>query len=81
VLDGPLPLDLASIDNLPSVLAREASAAFADLLLPALLEYPGGEGWAKARRVFEQKLALLEESDQGHVAAAAAAAAAGVTTD
>lgn len=51
VLDGDVPLDVVSIDNLPSVLAEEASHAFADLLLPALLEYPSSRGWAEAERV------------------------------
>lgn len=51
MLDGNVPLDVVSIDNLPSVLAEEASLAFADLLLPALLEYPGSKGWAEAEKV------------------------------
>jgi hypothetical protein len=50
VLDDP-PLDVISIDNLPSVLALEASHAFADLLLPALLAYPDDKGWTEANKV------------------------------
>lgn len=51
MVDGAIPLDVVSIDNLPSVLAEEASYAFADLLLPALLEYPTDKGWAEAENV------------------------------
>jgi hypothetical protein len=40
-----------SIDNLPSVLALEASHAFADLLLPALMAYPQDKGWSEAQKV------------------------------
>lgn len=61
VADSPKPLDIVSIDNLPSVLALEASHAFADTLLPALLEYPHGQGWQDAKKVFEEKLALASE--------------------
>lgn len=53
MLDGPAPLDLVSIDNLPSVLAEEASHAFAALLLPALLQYPDAQGWKDAEKVRE----------------------------
>ena len=50
MLDDPL-LDVISIDNLPSVLALEASHAFAELLLPALLAYPEEKGWVEAKKV------------------------------
>lgn len=60
VADDP-PLDVVSIDNLPSVLAREASDAFAALLLPALLAYPDDSGWQNARKTYEEKVSLLEE--------------------
>ena len=49
-------MDVVSIDNLPSVLAEEASYAFADLLLPALLEYPTDKGWAEAENVREDTI-------------------------
>lgn len=48
--DDP-PLDIVSIDNLPSVLALEASHAFAELLLPALMAYPQDKGWVEAQKV------------------------------
>jgi saccharopine dehydrogenase (NAD+, L-lysine-forming) len=60
VRDDP-PLDIVSIDNLPSVLALEASHAFAELLLPALMAYPQDKGWAEAKKVFDEKMALVEE--------------------
>lgn len=50
VRDSP-PLDIVSIDNLPSVLALEASHAFAELLLPALMAYPQDKGWNEAKKV------------------------------
>jgi saccharopine dehydrogenase (NAD+, L-lysine-forming) len=61
VRDDP-PLDIVSIDNLPSVLALEASHAFADLLLPALMAYPQDKGWTEAQKIFEEKMALVEEN-------------------
>jgi len=61
VLDDPA-LDVISIDNLPSVLALEASHAFAELLLPALLAYPEEKGWVEAKKIFEEKVALLEKA-------------------
>lgn len=54
IRDDP-PLDVISVDNLPSVLALEASQTFASLLYPALLEYPHGAGWAKAKVVFDER--------------------------
>ncbi|KAA9006052.1 saccharopine dehydrogenase [Histidinibacterium aquaticum] len=55
VHDTP-PLDVMAIDNLPSLLPREASAAFAADLLPHLLALPDGEVWRRAEETFRQHL-------------------------
>ena len=46
-------VEITSIDNLPSLLPREASEDFSDLILPTLLTYPDGEAWQSARASFE----------------------------
>lgn len=58
---GALPLDVISVDNLPSVLAEEASYAFGDVLLPLLLDYPGSSRWNDCAKIFGEKLSLLPE--------------------
>jgi saccharopine dehydrogenase (NAD+, L-lysine-forming) len=44
---------LTAIDNLPSLLPREASEDFAAQLLPVLKSYPDGVAWRNARDAFE----------------------------
>lgn len=59
--DGP-PLTMISIDHLPSLVAREASNAFSELLLPSLkvLNRKNEEGvWARAEKLFKDKVAQL----------------------
>jgi len=46
-------VEITSIDNLPSLLPREASEDFSDQLLPTLLSYPNGEAWQAAKASFE----------------------------
>ena len=46
-------VEITSIDNLPSLLPREASEDFSDLILPTLLAYPSGEAWQAARASFD----------------------------
>lgn len=55
--DGPPPLDLVAIDNLPSMLPREASEDFGRQLLPTLktLDRPEEGAWARAYEVFKDK--------------------------
>mmetsp|Transcript_31624 Transcript_31624/g.77530 ORF Transcript_31624/g.77530 Transcript_31624/m.77530 type:complete len:374 (-) Transcript_31624:1004-2125(-) len=55
LLDAP-PLDLLSIDNLPSVLALEASQTFSSILAPMLLDFPGQKGFVEARKIFVSKM-------------------------
>ena len=45
-------VEITSIDNLPSLLPREASEDFSDQLLPTLLTYPDGEAWQAAKASF-----------------------------
>ena len=46
-------VEITSIDNLPSLLPREASEDFSDQILPTLLAYPDGEAWIAARTSFD----------------------------
>ncbi|MEM9523461.1 MAG: saccharopine dehydrogenase [Pseudomonadota bacterium] len=52
------PLDVMAIDNLPSLLPREASESFAAQLLPALTRlHERDEGiWARAKAIFQEHL-------------------------
>jgi len=60
ILDNPgQPLDLISIDHLPSLLPMESSDEFADALLPYLLQLNQIEQgvWHRAAEIFNQKCA------------------------
>jgi saccharopine dehydrogenase (NAD+, L-lysine-forming) len=46
-------VELMAIDNLPSLLPKEASEDFAAQLLPALLDFPTGEVWERSLQAFE----------------------------
>ncbi|UUU26165.1 saccharopine dehydrogenase [Streptomyces sp. DSM 40750] len=48
------PLDLIAIDNLPSLLPREASTDFSAALLPQLLEFETGGAWGRCLDRFRQ---------------------------
>lgn len=50
-------LELTSIDNLPSLLPREASEDFSAQLVKSLLRYPDGDEWQNAKAVFDATLA------------------------
>lgn len=45
-------VELTSIDNLPSLLPREASEDFSSFLIKSLLTYPNGEEWGNALTSF-----------------------------
>ena len=49
-------VEITSIDNLPSLLPREASEDFSDLLLPTLLAYPNGQAWQEANASFKKAM-------------------------
>jgi saccharopine dehydrogenase (NAD+, L-lysine forming) len=54
VVDDPV-LDVIAIDNLPSLLPREASEGFSAELAPLIAELGGREGsWAAARTAYEE---------------------------
>jgi len=46
-------LELTAIDNLPSLLPREASEDFSAQMVKSLLRYPDGEEWQNALKVFD----------------------------
>jgi saccharopine dehydrogenase (NAD+, L-lysine-forming) len=51
----PRPLDVLAIDNLPSLLPREASTAFSADLLPYLTSLPdGGPAWDRCHSRFQR---------------------------
>ena len=57
---GNPPLEVISIDHLPTLLPREASEQFSADLLPSLLEFPDREHarvWLDAEKLFVEKLA------------------------
>jgi len=47
-------LEITSIDNLPSLLPREASEDFSSQMVKALLSYPDGEEWKSALKTFDE---------------------------
>lgn len=63
-LNGSAPLDVIAIDNLPSLLPREASESFSADLTPHLLGLADEGGpsapWRAASRSFDQAIATLE---------------------
>lgn len=62
------PLEVISIDHLPTLLPREASEQFSADLLPSLLEFPDREHarvWADAKKLFEEKMAEAARVEKG----------------
>jgi len=61
---GSAPLEVIAIDNLPSLLPREASEGFSAELTPQLLGLAGEGGpsgpWQAAARAFDQAIDELE---------------------
>jgi saccharopine dehydrogenase (NAD+, L-lysine forming) len=58
-------LSLISIDHLPSLLPRESSEAFSNLLLPQLLElkhWKTDPVWSRAQKLFTEKVDTLPKS-------------------
>lgn len=58
-------LSVISIDHLPSLLPRESSEAFSNDLLSYLLklnDWRNDDVWARAEKLFQDKVALLPES-------------------
>lgn len=60
-------IDIIAIDNLPSLLPREASQEFSGLLLPHLMTLSTRDRdpvWVAARRSFDKAVALMENGRQ-----------------
>ena len=57
-------LDLIAIDHLPSMLPRESSEDFSDLLLPSLFRLgdTGKSEWSRAEEIFNDKLAEINSA-------------------
>ncbi|EEA27229.1 Saccharopine dehydrogenase [Talaromyces marneffei ATCC 18224] len=59
-----LPLDVISIDHLPSLLPRESSEMFSTALLPSLLQLEDRQNarvWVQAENLFKQHVSTLPE--------------------
>lgn len=61
VTDGPPPLDIMAIDNLPSMLPVESSEYFAGQLLPFLMSLDNLEDgvWGRAKTEFDRHIAFI----------------------
>ncbi|MFD5343148.1 hypothetical protein ACFWJY_05110 [Streptomyces anulatus] len=60
--DGPRPLDIIAIDNLPSLVPAEASRSFSADLWPLLLSLrEGSEVWDRCQGAFRHALAALDQ--------------------
>jgi saccharopine dehydrogenase (NAD+, L-lysine-forming) len=60
------PLQVISIDHLPSLLPREASEAFSKDLLPYLLQLKDWRNhpvWARAEKLMREKISTLPQSE------------------
>eukprot|EP01104_Vermistella_antarctica_P007417 TRINITY_DN1828_c0_g1_i1.p1 TRINITY_DN1828_c0_g1~~TRINITY_DN1828_c0_g1_i1.p1 ORF type:complete len:433 (+),score=72.55 TRINITY_DN1828_c0_g1_i1:165-1301(+) len=57
VIDGSNPFDVVSIDHLPSLVPRESSDEYSELLAPYLAAYDdGSEVWEGALSIYREKL-------------------------
>ncbi|QKX56927.1 uncharacterized protein TRUGW13939_04035 [Talaromyces rugulosus] len=66
--NAALPLDVISIDHLPSLLPRESSEMFSEALLPSLLQLKDRRDarvWKQAEDLFQQHVATLPENLRG----------------
>ncbi|KAH9968838.1 Formate/glycerate dehydrogenase catalytic domain-like protein [Russula dissimulans] len=64
---GNPPLDVISIDHLPTLLPREASEQFSADLLPSLLEFPDRDHarvWVDAKRIYDAKVAEASQVEK-----------------
>jgi saccharopine dehydrogenase (NAD+, L-lysine-forming) len=60
ILDGERPIDVVSIDHLPSLVPWESSKEFADALIDHLVVCDNSEIWGRVRKLFEVKSALVQ---------------------
>lgn len=54
-------IELTAIDNLPSLIPREASDDFSNQFTPVLMRFDDGEEWQAAKQVFDDKLKLASK--------------------
>ena len=59
---APHRAQIIAIDNLPTLLPREASLDYSEQLLPVLLTLPDGPVWQRARETFAEQTAPLRVS-------------------
>lgn len=59
IVDGENPIDVVSIDHLPSLVPWESSKEFADALIEHLVVCDDSEIWGRVRKLFEEKTAAL----------------------
>ncbi|KAJ1891680.1 Saccharopine dehydrogenase, partial [Kickxella alabastrina] len=60
------PLQLCSIDHLPTMLPRESSNQFSEDLLPTLLQLPAHTSapvWTRAEKLFNEKVESMATTD------------------
>ena len=61
------PLQVISIDHLPTLLPREASEQFSADLLPSLMEFPNRENarvWVEAKNLYDKKVTEAVEKEK-----------------
>jgi saccharopine dehydrogenase (NAD+, L-lysine-forming) len=56
IIEGQNPVDVISIDHLPSLVPYESSKEFADSLIDHLLQFNNSPVWNRARDLFQQHL-------------------------
>jgi len=65
VVGGNNPVDVVSIDHLPSLVPPESSKEFDDSLIEHLLQFPSTPVWARAKTLFDEKLvSVLKQKSQ-----------------
>jgi len=63
IIPGPNPVDVISIDHLPSLVPYESSKEFDDSLIEHLLEFPNTPVWNRAKDLFHQHLQKATKSN------------------
>jgi saccharopine dehydrogenase (NAD+, L-lysine-forming) len=61
IIEGSHPVDVVSIDHLPSLVPLESSKEFADALIPHLIACDGSDVWKRCRQIFVDKTEPLRQ--------------------
>jgi len=56
IIDGKIPVDVVSIDHLPSLVPYESSKEFGDLLIDHLVQFPNTPVWDGTKATFHKHL-------------------------